>query len=111
MALRFSVCVFCLCAVQMASAQSSGLNPTSDEIDAFLQSDANQDGVLTKREFKTFVRAMARTGQPTARQIRFFGAYGIAFAIADLNDDGIVTPEELRAADDDHQAGKGPVKP
>ncbi len=78
---------------------------STDEVDAFVQADQNRDGLLTRGEFKVFVRAMAAAGQPTARNIRLFGAYGYAFGIVDQNGDGFASPEEMRAADDDYQAG------
>lgn len=87
-----------LCCCGGASAQA--LNPTGEEIDAFAEADANEDLVLTLNEFRVFVRAMAEAGQPTAKQIRFFGAYGFAFGIADANKDGVLTPMELRQGDE-----------
>ena len=47
---------------------------------------------------------LAAAGQPTARQIRFFGAYRYAFGIADADGNGLVTPLELRSADNDFRA-------
>lgn len=82
-----------------------------DEVSAFITADTDKDGNLTRTEFKVFVREMARVGQPTARQIRTFGAYGFAFRITDGNRDGVLSPEEMRNADTDHRAGRGPVKP
>lgn len=87
-------------------ALAKDLKPTGPEIAAFLKADVNKDKVLSKEEFKTFVRAMAAFGQSTAKTIRFWGAYGIAFSIVDKNEDGIVTPYEMRAADDDFRKGK-----
>ena len=81
-------------------AQTASLNPTKTEIDAYLIADSNKDGALNRKEFETFVRLMAKSGQPTARRIWMFGAYRFAFGIADTNDDDIVTPQELRTADD-----------
>ena len=63
----------------------------------------SQDGALTLREFPAFVRAMARAGQSTAQTIEFFGAFEMAFSIADANSDGRVTPDELRSADDSYR--------
>ncbi|MEP3278689.1 MAG: hypothetical protein ABJN26_25225 [Stappiaceae bacterium] len=88
----------------MAQAAAQKLNPTKSEINAFVVADKNEDRVLSKSEFKTFVKAMAAAGQSTARKIRFFGAYGYAFSIVDKNADGIVSPNELRSADDDFRA-------
>ena len=106
--LSIVLCGFCPAS---AWADSDTLNPTTDEVNAFVLADQNQDGLLNRDEFRIFVRAMAETGQPTARQIRMFRAYGLAFRITDKDDDGILTPAELRNADDDHRAGKGPYKP
>lgn len=89
----------------IAAAQSPGLNPTAGEIDAFVAADANKDAVLQFAEFKTFIRLMAKAGQPTARQVRTFGVYRYAFGIADKDGNGVVSPDELRAADDAHRAG------
>ena len=94
----------CLFAAATASGKAQDLNPTGAEIDAWVQADANADGTLSKSEFIVFVKAMAETGQATARRIRFFRAYGYAFSVADKNRDGILTPEEMRAADDNYRA-------
>lgn len=81
--------------------------PASEaEVRAFVDADGNTDGVLTPTEFRVFVQAMARSGQPTARQIRFFGAYGYAFGVVDTNRDGVATPEELRRGDDTHRGNQ-----
>ncbi|WP_157708912.1 hypothetical protein [Roseovarius faecimaris] len=90
-----------------AAAQAQQLNPTGDEIDAFVLADGNKDQQLSRTEFRTFVQAMAKAGQSTARQIRFFGAYDYAFNIADADGNGILTPMEMRQADDSHRAGEG----
>ncbi len=92
------------CGVGAASAQD--LNPTQEEIDAFLGADRNADQILNLAEFRMFVDAMAETGQTTARTIRFFGVYEFAFSIVDANEDGQLDPAELRAADDDYRAGE-----
>ncbi len=77
---------------------------TDQEIDAYVIADRNQDGYLSLTEFRTFVQAMAKAGQPTAKTIRTFGAYRFAFGIVDVNKDHRASPEELRAADDDYRA-------
>ena len=84
-------------------AGAEGLNPTKTEINAWVGADVNEDGVLTENEFPRFIDAMAAAGQSTAATVRFFGAYGIAFSVADDNGDGRVTPEELRSADDTYR--------
>ncbi len=105
-ALALSLLGICaLVAPQPATAQSY----SAGEVSAFGQADRNRDGVLSRSEFPTFVRAMAATGQSTARQIRTFGAYGFAFGITDANGDGVVTPAELRSADNAHRSGRGPA--
>ena len=80
------------------------LDPTQPEIDAWVVADAEGDGHLRKPEFIVFVRAMAGSGQKTAQRIRFFLAYGYAFSVADKNRDGILTPQEMRAADGGYRA-------
>ncbi|WP_417670959.1 hypothetical protein [Roseibium sp.] len=103
--------IACLALLMSAALSSSALattdlKPKKSEITAFLKADVNKDQVLTRKEFKTFVRAMAEFGQSTAKKIRFFGAYGFAFNIVDKNKDGIVTPMEMRSADDDFRTSK-----
>jgi hypothetical protein len=86
----------------MAQTEVDGVGPvTEGEVDAFVVADANRDGMLSFPEFREFVRQMARTGQPTARLIRNFAAYRIAFRRVDANEDGFASPAELRSADDD----------
>jgi len=97
----FRIALICLAATP-AVAQ---LNATAVETNAFLASDRNRDGVLTRSEFRSFVLYMAAAGQPTARQIKFFGAYAYAFSIADRDRNGIVTPMEMRSADNNFRAG------
>ena len=87
------------------SAAALDLNPTQTEISAFLKADTNKDRVLTPREFRTFIQAMASSGSRTAKKIRFLRAYGYAFSIADRNRDGVATPHEMRAADNAHGVG------
>ncbi|MCP5000399.1 MAG: hypothetical protein GY933_17105 [Hyphomicrobiales bacterium] len=89
-----------------ADCIAQGLNPRKAEINAFVHADANGDGVLTKPEFVVFVKEMAKTGQSTARTIRFFRAYNYALSVADKDKDGIVTPKEMRSADNSHRAGQ-----
>ena len=93
-----------LVAFSNGPGHAQNLNPTSAEVDAWVRADSNTDGKLDRSEFIVFVKAMAETGQATARRIRFFRAYGYAFSVADKNRDGILTPEEMRSADDDYRA-------
>ena len=73
---------------------------TEAEIQAWVRADANKDGVLDAREFPKFIKGMAKAGQSTAELVYLFGAYETAFAVADSDGDGRVTPQELRSADD-----------
>lgn len=89
------------CAAAPCALQAQVFSATEPEINAFVIADANQDGYLALSEFKIFVRAMAKSGQPTAQTIRIFGAYKFAFAIVDANKDSLASPQELRSADTD----------
>lgn len=97
--------LFVVIGFQPAAAVAFELNPTQTEINAFMKADANKDRVLTKKEFRTFIQHMAGSGSKTAKKIRFLSAYGLAFSIADTNRDGVVTPLEMRAADNAHGVG------
>lgn len=102
--MRYLVLLFVLFLPLAATAQTDvdGVGPvTEGEVDAFVVADENRDGMLSFPEFREFVRQMARSGQPTARLIRNFAAYRIAFRRVDLNEDGFASPAELRSADDD----------
>lgn len=102
--MRLSVVLFALSFPLSAFAQTEvdGVGPvTEGEVDAFVVADVDRDGLLSFPEFREFVRQMARAGQPTARLIRNFAAYRIAFRRVDVNEDGFASPAELRSADDD----------
>ncbi|MEO0855111.1 MAG: hypothetical protein AAFY15_16630 [Cyanobacteria bacterium J06648_11] len=64
----------------------------------FIQADINQDRVLDFNEFTQFVNLNAEHGIGRAGMIRRFGMHSRAFGKLDTNRDGIVTPEELAAA-------------
>ena len=89
------------------TAQAEEFKATKTEVRAWVTADANEDGALTPPEFPAFVDAMAASGQSTAQTVRFFGAYEIAFSVADKNGDGRVTPNELRDADDSYREEQG----
>lgn len=93
-----------LVAMSGSGGMAQNLNPTQSEIDAWAKADGNADGRLDKSEFIVFVKAMAEAGQKTAQRVRFLRAYGYAFSVADSNQDGILTPEEMRAADNRQRA-------
>lgn len=82
----------------------AALEVTQDEVNAFVAADKDQSMSLDRGEFPIFVRHMARAGQPTARTIVMFRAFGYAFKRADQNGDGQATPEELRSSDDQYRA-------
>ena len=86
-------------------ALSAQTNPSDTEISAFLTADDDQNQTLNLDEFKVFVRLMARQGQPTARTIRFWGAYRYAFNLADINKDGALDPAELASGNHRHISG------
>lgn len=86
--------------------EAKKLKPTSVEIVAFVKADRNKDRVLSKKEFRVFIRAMAVAGQSTAKTIRFWGAYNYAFSVIDKNKNGIITPWEMRAADNNYRVRK-----
>lgn len=65
----------------------------------FRVADGDGDERLTRTEFRTFIQLMAREGAPVSVRIRNLGAYRIAFGRVDLNNDGLATPAELRAAE------------
>ncbi len=104
--MRRAIGLTCWMLCLTGAIQAQGLNPTQTETNAFMAADRDGNGVLTYSEFKIFVRAMAAAGQPTAKQIRFFGAYRMAFGIADMDGNGAVTPWEMRNADNDFRAGQ-----
>ena len=64
----------------------------------FQQADGDNDGKLTRTEFRNFIDANAKDGLGRAGMVRRFGAYETAFERVDKNEDGVVTPRELAAA-------------
>ena len=64
----------------------------------FQQADADNDGQLTKAEFRKFIDANADDGLGRAGMVRRFSAYETAFERVDKNADGVVTASELAAA-------------
>ena len=69
------------------------------QVDAFLRADKNKDEVLSRAEFKSFMKDLARLGQPTAKRVKFWGVYGMAFNRVDANKNGLLEPRELERAD------------
>lgn len=70
-----------------------------ESIVAFHAADGDGDEMLTRDEFRTFIRQMADYGAPMSQRIRTFGAYRMAFNRVDADANGLATPDELRAAD------------
>ncbi len=70
-----------------------------ESVAAFLAADANGDEHLDLAEFRTFVGILADSGAPMSIRIRNFAAYRIAFGRVDANNDGLASPQELRAAE------------
>lgn len=75
---------------------------TQPEVDAFVQADADKSGTISRPEFRVFVHSLAKAGQPNARRVVTFGAFGLAFRMTDTDKDGQLTPQELRDADRAH---------
>ena len=108
--MRFQNIFRCACLVfadiALPFSLSAQTNPSETEISAFLAADDDQTQTLTLDEFKVFIRLMARHGQPTARTIRFWGAYRYAFNLADINNDGALDPDELASGNHRHMSGE-----
>ena len=66
---------------------------------AFVNADKNSDEVLTRAEFKVFIKDLAKQRLPLAKRVRFWGVYGLAFGRIDTNKDGLLQPAELLQAD------------
>ena len=83
----------------LTSAQAQSLSVEQQEMAAenFLQADANQDGALSRSEFKTLINLNAQDDLGRAGMIKRFNRYNMAFGRIDANEDGFVTPEEMRA--------------
>lgn len=64
----------------------------------FAQADANEDGKLSKSEFRTFIDLNAEDNLGRAATVKSYGIYDRAFGRVDGNKDGYVTPEEIKAA-------------
>ncbi|MEL6238091.1 MAG: EF-hand domain-containing protein [Pseudomonadota bacterium] len=63
----------------------------------FKQADANDDGKLSKSEFRKFIDLNAEDNLGRAATVKSFGMYDTAFGRVDANKDGYVTSDELKA--------------
>jgi len=64
----------------------------------YREADANGDGVLAYAEFATFLDLNAEDDLGQAAMISARGLHARAFARVDANEDGVVSPQELQAA-------------
>ena len=70
---------------------------SADPVADFIASDRNGNGTLESAEFREFIKARAEAGDGSAKWVVRFGAWGRALSTVDINKDGIVTGDELRA--------------
>ncbi len=97
MRLSIPVSFFALTMATPALALNAAADRTSAQ-ENFKQADGNEDGKLTRSEFRKFIDANATDDIGRASMIKRFGAYDRAFARVDANKDGLVTPKELTAS-------------
>ena len=79
-------------------AQTSTTDKRSLFRDNFNQADANQDGKLSKPEFRQLIDENAKDDLGRASIVKRLGAYDTAFGRLDANKDGFVTKSEIAAA-------------
>ena len=77
-----------------ASAQDANQKAAAEN---FQQADANEDGKLSKSEFRKFIDLNAEDKLGRAATVKSFGAYDTAFGRVDANKDGYVTSDEVKA--------------
>ncbi|WP_109354533.1 EF-hand domain-containing protein [Sphingorhabdus sp. EL138] len=97
MRLSIPVSFFALTIASPALALNAAADRTAAQ-ENFSQADGNEDGQLTKSEFRKFINANAADDIGRASTIKRFGAYDRAFERVDANKDGLVTPKELAAS-------------
>ncbi|MEL6486064.1 MAG: hypothetical protein AAFQ13_02825 [Pseudomonadota bacterium] len=77
-----------------ASAQDDAQKAAAEN---FQQADANEDGKLSKTEFRKFIDLNAEDKLGRAATVKSYGMYDTAFGRVDANKDGYVTSDELKA--------------
>lgn len=79
-------------------AQTSATDQRNLFKENFNQADANQDGKLSKREFRRLIDENAKDDLGRASMVKRLGAYDTAFGRLDANKDGYVTKSEIATA-------------
>lgn len=89
-----------LAVIALASGSASAQSDSEREKARanFRQADTNEDGLLSRSEFRTFINANAEDGLGRAGMIRRLGAYDRAFDRIDADKNGLLTPAEMSAA-------------
>ncbi len=90
--------IFTLVVVSLITAIPAHAVSNKQAKAAFIKADKNSDNALTRSEFETFIRQMAKLGNTNAARAVQFGFVGfrIAFSDADKNGNGLVTAAELQ---------------
>ncbi|MEO1729440.1 MAG: hypothetical protein AAFR64_01730 [Pseudomonadota bacterium] len=81
----------------MATGASAQEDKQSAAAENFKQADADEDGKLSKKEFRTFIDLNAEDNLGRASMVKSYGMYDRAFARVDANQDGFVAREEIKA--------------
>ena len=81
----------------MASGAAAQDEKQSAAAENFQQADANEDGKLDKKEFRTFIDLNAEDNLGRASMVKSYGMYDRAFARVDANKDGFVARDEIKA--------------
>lgn len=93
---RKTLCHLSIAVVTLTSPMATGAQNVDAATKNFLGADANDDGLLVYAEFATFIDLNAADGIGNAARVSSLGLYARAFKRVDANDDGKITPQELR---------------